>query len=121
MRSHAQSGLPLGAVGRFLKIRAIANLLAVCCVVILGACEYTGRPDNALEKRFTWLSFLAGEDLKESCRNHAPPRYRFVYNAMAASTSRRNTCVKFLCRRFKPQRFAWSFVQLPGHPIQIRL
>ena len=28
----------------------------------------------------------------------------------AASTSRRNTCVKFLCRRFKPQRFAWSFI-----------
>ena len=27
-----------------------------------------------------------------------------------ASTSRRNTCVKFLCRRFKPQRFAWSFI-----------
>ena len=82
MRSHAQSGLPLGAVGRFLKICAIANLFAVCCVIILGACEYTGRPDNALEKRFTWLSFLAGEDLKESCRNHAPPRYRFVFNAI---------------------------------------
>ena len=44
-----------------------------------------------------------------------------VRNCGAASTSRRNTCVKFLCRRFKPQRFAWSFVQLPGHPIQISL
>jgi len=28
----------------------------------------------------------------------------------AASTGRRNTCVKSLCRRFKLQRFAWPFV-----------
>jgi len=39
----------------------------------------------------------------------------------AASTGRRNTCVKFFCRRLKPQRFAWPFVQLPGHLIQITL
>ncbi len=50
--------------------------------VLLGACEYTSRPDSAVERRFTWLSYLAGEDLKESCRSHAPPRYRFIYNAI---------------------------------------
>ena len=62
--------------------RWIGSLLLLCGVVILSACEYSGRPDNAFERRFTWLSFLAGEDLKESCRNHAPPRYRFVFNAI---------------------------------------
>ncbi len=64
------------------KHRWIGSLLLLCGVVFLGACEYTGRPDNAVERRFSWLSFLAGEDLKESCRNHAPPRYRFVFNAI---------------------------------------
>jgi len=58
------------------------SLLLVCGVIFLSACDYAGRPDSAVERRFTWLSFLAGEDLRESCRNHAPPRYRFVFNAI---------------------------------------
>ena len=29
----------------------------------------------------TWFSYLSAEDIKESCRSHAPPRYRFIYNA----------------------------------------
>ena len=56
--------------------------------------------------------------LVQICTNLLSNAVKFT---AAASTSRRNTCVNFLCRRFKPQRFAWSFVQLPGHPIQIRL
>ena len=57
-------------------------VLLFCAALVLGACEYVERPDNVVERRFTWFSYLAGEDLKESCRSHAPPRYRFVYNAI---------------------------------------
>ncbi len=54
----------------------------ICSALILGACEYTSRPDNAVERRFTWFSYLSAEDIKESCRSHSPPRYRFIYNAI---------------------------------------
>jgi len=57
-------------------------LLLFCAVLVLGACEYVERPENAFERRFTWFSYLSGEDLKESCRTHGPPRYRFIYNAI---------------------------------------
>ncbi len=62
--------------------RAGSLLFLFCGALALSACEYKGRPDNAVERRFTWFSYLAGEDLKESCRSHAPPRYRFIYNAI---------------------------------------
>lgn len=62
--------------------RARSLLLIFCAALMLSACDYEGRPDNAVERRFTWFSYLAGEDLKESCRAHAPPRYRFIYNAI---------------------------------------
>ncbi len=39
----------------------------------------------------------------------------------AASTDRCNTRVKSFCRRFELQSFAWPFVQLPGHFVQICL
>jgi len=59
------------------------NLFILCCTaLVLSACEYVERPDNVVERRFTWFSYLAGEDLKESCRTHGPPRYRFIYNAI---------------------------------------
>lgn len=64
------------------EFHRVGSLLLICGAVFLGACEYTSRPDNPVERRFTWLSFLAGEDLKESCRSFAPPRYRFVFNAI---------------------------------------
>ena len=60
----------------------VGSLLLVCGFLFLTACNYTGRPDNAVERRYTWFSYLAGDDLRESCRSHAPPRYRFVYNAI---------------------------------------
>ena len=55
------------------------SLLLVCGLLFLTACNYTGRPDNAVERRYTWFSYLAGDDLRESCRSHAPPRYRDEY------------------------------------------
>ncbi len=39
----------------------------------------------------------------------------------AASTDRCNTRVESFCRRFKPRGFAWPFVQLPGHFVQMSL
>ena len=39
----------------------------------------------------------------------------------AASTGRCNTSVESLCRRFKLQRFAWPFVELTRHLVQVCL
>ena len=40
---------------------------------------------------------------------------------VAASTGRCNTSVESLCRCFKPQGFAWPFVELTRHFVQMSL
>ena len=45
-------------------------LLMFCAALVLGACEYVERPENASERLFTWFSYLAGEDLKKFCKEN---------------------------------------------------
>ena len=44
-----------------------------------------------------------------------------VGSYLAGSTGRRNTGVKSLCRGFKLQGLAWSFVELTSHFVQMGL
>jgi len=55
----------------------LALLLAIACC----ACSYRGR-DDALSQRFTWFSYLNGEDIRARCVPGAIDRYRFVYNGV---------------------------------------
>lgn len=50
-------------------------------LLLLAACGYRGAVDTPATLKFTWFSYLNGDDIREACRPGAPPRYRLVYNA----------------------------------------
>lgn len=57
----------------------------VTLVFLLGlpllSCRYQGESiDNPFERRILWFSFVAGDDIRESCRPGTTDRYRLVYN-----------------------------------------
>ena len=49
-----------------------------------------------------------------------PCIYRCIFSP-APSIGQRNTCIKSFCRRFKLQRLAGPFVELPRHLVQFSL
>lgn len=48
---------------------------------LLAACSYRGDIDAAPTIKFTWFSYLNGDDIREACRPGTPFRYRLIYNA----------------------------------------
>lgn len=48
---------------------------------LLVACTYQGQADSPATHKFTWLSYLSGDDIRAACGPGAPEKYRFVYNA----------------------------------------
>jgi hypothetical protein len=48
---------------------------------VLAGCTYSGGVDNPLVRRFTWFSYVAGDDVRKNCGPGAPRQYRLVYNA----------------------------------------
>jgi hypothetical protein len=66
------------------SFRSLLRLAAL--VVLLGlsaaACNYPqSEVDDPVSRRFSYLSYLAADDLRESCTPSSGERYRFVYNA----------------------------------------
>jgi len=60
-----------------LKIGLAVTLLASG----LGGCTYEGSgTDNPIGRKAVWLSFLAGEDIKQACQPGAADHSRVVYN-----------------------------------------
>ena len=50
-------------------------------LVLLVACSYApGDVANPFTRKFTWLSFLGGDDICATCRAGAPERFRLIYN-----------------------------------------
>jgi len=61
-------------IGRFVSITA--------AMLILSACAYKGGGDHPVIRKFTWISYIAGDDIRQSCSKTSGERYRFVYNAV---------------------------------------
>lgn len=57
-----------------------AVILLVVSLQTLG-CGYHGRQD-AISQRFTWFSYLNGDDIRRACQPGALDRFRFVYNGV---------------------------------------
>ncbi len=57
--------------------------LALCAVVVLAGCAYRGGDigDPAVRK-FSWFSFVGGNDIRAHCGPGLPDRFRLVYNAI---------------------------------------
>jgi hypothetical protein len=62
-----------------------ATLLLI--VAWMSACTYSGR-DDAISQRFTWFSYMNGDDIRAQCGSGSPARYRFVYNAVYIKQTR---------------------------------
>lgn len=50
-------------------------------LAVVAGCTYRGH-DDPVSRRFTWFSYLNGDDLRAACVTGGPARYRFVYNAV---------------------------------------
>jgi hypothetical protein len=60
---------------------AARKYLMAAVGLVVGACTYRGGDDPATLK-FTWFSFLAGDDIRAECAAGSGERYRLVYNAV---------------------------------------
>ena len=58
------------------------GLLAVALLLATAACASPGPIDNPVARTATWFNYLAGEDVRASCRAGAPEYYRVVYNGI---------------------------------------
>jgi hypothetical protein len=56
-------------------------VVVVASGLILGACTYRGA-DDPVSRKFSWFSYLNGDDIRQTCGTAAPDRYRFIYNAV---------------------------------------
>lgn len=69
------------------KIRRTAGRRSgrgLSCVIFalgLAGCAYQGGIDSPATQKFTWISYLSGDDIKAACRDGSPEKYRLVYNA----------------------------------------
>jgi len=54
--------------------------LAVLVAAALGACAYRGNIDQPITLKFTWFSYLNGDDIRAACTPGVRGLYRLVYN-----------------------------------------
>ncbi|MFO1152359.1 MAG: hypothetical protein U1E42_01670 [Rhodospirillales bacterium] len=65
------------------QVSIVVAALAAVWLGALAGCTYRGpQQDNPLQKRFTWFSYLNGDDIRAACEAGAAPRYRFIYNGV---------------------------------------
>jgi len=57
-------------------------LLALAGLIFVSACASEGPSDNPIVRKFSWLSYLEGGDIRKACRQGAPNSYRLVYNGV---------------------------------------
>ncbi|WP_051341081.1 hypothetical protein [Azospirillum halopraeferens] len=62
----------------------IARGILLVAVLAAAGCASPGAVDNPVARKLTWLSYLAGDDLRDACRTRgtgAGDRFRLVFNA----------------------------------------
>lgn len=75
----------MGKAPKAAALRALATVIAASGLV--AACTYAGR-DDAISQRFTWFSYLNGDDIRRRCAPGALDRYRLVYNGVYIQQAR---------------------------------
>lgn len=60
----------------------VMSFVCLAAGLSVSACSDASRVDRPVVGRFSWLPYLGGEDIRDSCRPGSPARYRFVYNAV---------------------------------------
>jgi hypothetical protein len=60
-------------------LRALFTLILVIFTV---SCTYKGGVENPVTRKFTWFSYVNGDDIRKVCAELGADRYRFVYNGI---------------------------------------
>ncbi len=72
--------LLLGALRRRGTARPRAGMGVALAAALLAGCTYRGTIDQPITIKLTWYSYLAGEDIRQTCVDSPLPRYRLIYN-----------------------------------------
>ena len=67
--------------GRFLGALASRALAGLSGGLLLAGCAYEGAIDSPLTQKFTWFSYVSGDDIRAACQPGSSEKYRFIYNA----------------------------------------
>ena len=59
----------------------IARGIILAAVLAAAGCASPGAVEDPVARRMTWLSYLAGDDLRDACRASGDDRFRLVFNA----------------------------------------
>lgn len=63
------------------RLRRLAGIGgALLSALAFSACAYQGLIDEPVTIKATWYSYLAGDDIRQTCVPNGLPRYRLVYN-----------------------------------------
>jgi len=57
------------------------SLVLVALVLAIAACQARGPADGRIGFRFQWLSYIQGDDIRDTCQAEGPDRVRLIYNA----------------------------------------
>lgn len=60
--------------------RPVTTGLSLLFLLMLVGCTYRGAIDQPITLKFTWFSYLNGDDLRQACAPGAANSYRLVYN-----------------------------------------
>jgi len=55
---------------------------ALMLVIVVASCTYQGGLENPVTRKFTWFSYVNGDDIRKVCAGLGADRYRFVYNGI---------------------------------------
>lgn len=54
--------------------------LSVLFMLVLAGCAYRGQIDQPVTLKFTWFSYVAGDDIRAACAPGGQESYRLIYN-----------------------------------------
>lgn len=69
----------------FFSSKLCRGVSALLGCFLLSACTYEGlKKDtgNPVTRKFSWFSYVSGDDIRAACVEGAPNQYRFVYNGI---------------------------------------
>jgi len=57
-------------------------IFAACLALFAASCTYQGGVEDPFTRKFTWFSYVNGDDIRKVCADLGADRYRFVYNGI---------------------------------------
>jgi len=65
-----------------MTMKAVAGLgVALASVLAVSGCASTEVAAPPTGRKLSWISYISGEDLRQTCAKGGPERYRLVFNA----------------------------------------